>query len=498
MTANRFDEPLEMVHNVASIEKGSIQNDFGICMRNQIYNGSSCQAVVCRCCGTRETSGSWRRGWKVRAILDDKSIQPMSDDVVANLCNRCGQRWAKMGKLETEDLKSVMTCFVHATTHKGSNGQFPLDGVYRKRRRSSLENDTNENRIRTSPLQGDAQYIGYTTTRVSGGKSSYALFWVMDKMARYTLVAIGVDARSSGHFIYQKSPLVQASLPALHCTNRSETFKWIQANFRVENPLAASLKANVPELHAEHIEKILRGEGKRIDRSDEKDVQQHLCATCGCNHPSEECPTNEPTGAGVVLNTDDDLSDPFGPTSPIPAYFDLDSDTIPDLPDGISPLVDHIFSSPKDYTPRSVEGFAAPQHCNSPDALLTNVDVIEKKSIQRVAMQQMTPHDIIIVKTKSTDTGMQDTLTAWARMLEDFATETVTHIGTQHVLEVLQQLLSSDTISLHDISESRILFPVSQLCTHRHPMIASMARRLADMWRSLAVTAIRNNSSTIL
>lgn len=495
MTANDFDEPKEMGHDVASLEKGSILDDFTVCMRNQIYNGSSCHAVVCRCCGAEETSGSWRRGWKVRAILDDTSVQPLSDETVANLCNRCGQRWAKMGKLETEGLKSVMTCFVHATTHKARS---PLAGVHRKRRRSS---GSLENRIRKYSPQGDAQYIGYTTTRVPGDKSCYALFWVMDKMAQCTLVAIGVDARSSGHFIYTKSPLVSPSLPTLYCTNRSETFKWIQDNFHVKNPLAASLKAHVPEVPAEQVEKILRGEKQHVDIPDpEKEAQQHLCATCGCNHPSEECPAviePIPGGTGVVLNNNDhdhDLSDPFGPTSPIPTYFDLEHD-VPDLHDGISPLGDHIFASPKDYTPRSGEVFAGPQHCDSPEALLTNIDIVGQKTQNNI--QQMPPHDIMI-RTINTDTQVfHSTLKAWTKTLEDFVTGKA-HTSTQHVLLVLQQLLTCDTLSLHDLSESRILIPVSQLCTHGHPMIASTSRQLADIWRSLAVTTIHNNSSTIM
>lgn len=66
------------------------QDDYGICLKHQIYRGSSSKDVVCRCCGTEQTSGSWRRGWKVRAIIDNESreIYTPNDEQTANLCNR--------------------------------------------------------------------------------------------------------------------------------------------------------------------------------------------------------------------------------------------------------------------------------------------------------------------------------------------------------------------------------------------------------------------------
>lgn len=53
---------------------------------HHIYQGGSAPSVECANCSAGATSGSWRRGWE----LEDKSN--------ANLCNRCGQRWVKLGK----------------------------------------------------------------------------------------------------------------------------------------------------------------------------------------------------------------------------------------------------------------------------------------------------------------------------------------------------------------------------------------------------------------
>ena len=490
MTASLFlDDNNRMSGTNKANTLSSQHDDFGICTRRQIYSGSSSQNVVCRCCGTAETSGSWRRGWQIREILEGTSVQRVHDTCVANLCNRCGQRWAKMGKCaDVEDVKTVMTSFVHSMPRHSDRPL--LETVQKKRRRSSVERAPCD-------MKTQGKYIGYATKRVRGVRSSYALFWIMDKMAECTLVVIGVDPRSSGHFIYQKSPLVRETLPALHCTNRSETFAWIQDNFSVHKPLAASLKAKVPDLSAEQVECILKGEDRPREMSCDKELLQHLCATCGCNHPTEDCPSqvHSPGAAVVLTHQDQDLSDTFigldpntfNANSPIPAYFDLGTDE-QDLPDGISPLGDHIFASPKEFTPRD--------YSTSPQILLG------KSSIQDAPVQQMKPDDIIIRSTINTDGGLMSSMekrlkcvsmfSTWTRMLEDFLNGQ-SLVKTQHVISILQELLTYENLSLQELSQSRILIPVSQLCTHEHPIISSTSRQLATMWRSLAVTTIHNS-----
>eukprot|EP00887_Chlorella_sp_A99_P005279 scaffold1.g5279.t1 len=52
---------------------------------DQVYRGGTAEGVRCISCGVGSTSGSWRKGWEVPGGL-------------ANLCNRCGQRWQKSGR----------------------------------------------------------------------------------------------------------------------------------------------------------------------------------------------------------------------------------------------------------------------------------------------------------------------------------------------------------------------------------------------------------------
>lgn len=515
MTACLLRESQGKKHDGVS-DNGSIQDDYGTCMKNQIYRGSSSQDVVCRCCGADHTSGSWRRGWYVRAIIDsDGGTVHISDrgGPIANLCNRCGQRWAKMGKCSnTEDIRAVMATFAYSTPSRSENAVSPL--TLKRRRPLCLQSASPDDTTNKVGCSSD-EYIGYAIKKTTGVKSSYALFWLLDKMRKYLLVVVGVDPRSSGHFVYQKSPLLPETIPGLRCTNRSETLKWIQENFHVTKTLAASLKANVPELNAHQVENILKastspksplfsqgcqhsGDKKDYQQTNKTQEQQHLCALCGCNHPSEECPTAvEASGAEVMIlnqhrSEDQEIPDPFGSIVPIPADFDL-GDEIPDLPEGISPIGDHIFASPKDYTPRSGEGLPVPQHYdNSPERLHVRMDLVEKVS---TGIQTYSRSNVLLFQ-KTQDTEMDRILKNWTNVLEDFIIGQ--RLATpQYVVEILQQLLTySRTLSLQQLSQSKILIPVSQLCTHGHPIISSTSRHLTDMWRSLAVETIHGTTTS--
>lgn len=427
---------------------------------------------------------------------------------------RCGQRWAKLGKCSTpESIRISMSGFVHPATCRGG---ISLDSTYKKRRRSHNEpspSDSKKHHTKdfASPGSRD-RYIGYAVKKLSDGKASYALFWLMDAKNASILVAIGVDARSSGHFIYQKSPLLPDSVPILHCTNRYETFKWIQENFHVTKALAASLKAKIPNLGIEQLEYVLEGRSHETARRHEKyrDAQQHLCSICGCNHPTEECPTAESSAAGLILNEmhseqkhsrsdDQEIIDPFGP---IPADFDLGHDVLDILPtDGISPIGDHIFASPKEDTPRSMEVFMHQHTCSatsSPESLAhpTNIQLghVGKAHILHSSPDTSSQCLLHTSPTISME-NMDSVLKTWTKILEDFDMGH-SFVKPEDVMDVLQHLLACKTLSLQQLSRSRILIPVSKLCTHTNPMVSSASRHVVDIWRSLAVVTINSNIST--
>ena len=99
-------------------------------------------------------------------------------DVYNSFDYRCGQRWAKLGKVSSPDaLKEVMK----------RSGGFADDG-YRKK---SKMNDTKIYRDGDSlPVATENRYSGYIMTRVMEDKVTYALFWVLDVRENWLLVAL--------------------------------------------------------------------------------------------------------------------------------------------------------------------------------------------------------------------------------------------------------------------------------------------------------------------
>jgi hypothetical protein len=99
-------------------------------------------------------------------------------DVYNSFEYRCGQRWAKLGKVSSPDaLKEVMK----------RSGGFADDG-YRKK---SKMNDTKIYGDGDSlPVATENHYSGYIMTRVIEDKVTYALFWLLDVRENWLLVAL--------------------------------------------------------------------------------------------------------------------------------------------------------------------------------------------------------------------------------------------------------------------------------------------------------------------
>ena len=171
-----------------TIDRGHDNDNFMECAVKQLYAGGSALGVECRVCGAEQTSGSWRRGWMVAVRLSDVNIPPLIPESGpnANLCNRCGQRWAKMGKATSpRSVRSSMAQFVHA-----SNRPRRMTGTTTNDPPSEAKVVRNGGiKVGKNTCEG-SKYIGYAIKKASDGRITYALFWLMDQMEHCVLVAI--------------------------------------------------------------------------------------------------------------------------------------------------------------------------------------------------------------------------------------------------------------------------------------------------------------------
>ena len=97
---------------------------------------------------------------------------------------RCGQRWAKLGKT---------TCL--QTIRNGIKRGFPgTDPLVEPKKQlseqtfSSKHQTDNANSL--TAVHDEQNYIGYAIQKLSDGKSTYALFWLMDYQEDFLLVAL--------------------------------------------------------------------------------------------------------------------------------------------------------------------------------------------------------------------------------------------------------------------------------------------------------------------
>lgn len=104
--------------------------------------------------------------------------------MVAYFSCRCGQRWAKLGKT---------TCL--QTIRNGIKRGFPgTDPLVEPKKQlpeqtfSSKHQTDNANSL--TAVHDEQNYIGYTIQKLSDGKSTYALFWLMDYQEDFLLVAL--------------------------------------------------------------------------------------------------------------------------------------------------------------------------------------------------------------------------------------------------------------------------------------------------------------------
>lgn len=172
----------------STIDRCQDTDNFMECTIKQLYAGGSALGVECRVCGAEQTSGSWRRGWRVEVRSRDANAPSLIPEggSNANLCNRCGQRWAKMGKATSpRSVRSSMAQFVHASYRpRRMTGTATHDPPSES---SSLRNCGMKSGKNT--CEG-SKYIGYAIKKASDGKITYALFWLMDQMEHCVLVAI--------------------------------------------------------------------------------------------------------------------------------------------------------------------------------------------------------------------------------------------------------------------------------------------------------------------
>lgn len=116
---------------------------------------------------------------------------------------RCGQRWAKLGKTTSTDV--IRNVIKRNASSSGISGEKchkrknPLsfgnelhihEGGLGLSPRLNSPFDMNSPTFSPFPSPTPGQYVGYTMQKVTDGKITYALFWLMDYQEDYLLVAL--------------------------------------------------------------------------------------------------------------------------------------------------------------------------------------------------------------------------------------------------------------------------------------------------------------------
>eukprot|EP00204_Picochlorum_oklahomense_P000714 CAMPEP_0118807444 /NCGR_PEP_ID=MMETSP1161-20130426/35475_1 /TAXON_ID=249345 /ORGANISM="Picochlorum oklahomensis, Strain CCMP2329" /LENGTH=477 /DNA_ID=CAMNT_0006736809 /DNA_START=266 /DNA_END=1699 /DNA_ORIENTATION=+ len=452
----------------------------------QIYQYGSADGVECRVCSSTMTSGSWRRGWRIELRLEEEGTLKDEDrPLYANLCNRCGQRWAKLGKVSSPDaLKEIMK----------RSGGFADDG-YRKK---SKMNDTKIYGDGDSlPVATENHYSGYIMTRVIEDKVTYALFWLLDVRENWLLVALGVDPRSSGHFTYQHAPALSDGITShLKCTNRSETIKWIKSNFGDVQLLSHDWRSRVPTLSAAQISGMLGANKSSIQQQQQ---QQHLCQICGCNHPTEDCGLRSTAFSPGLL-----ASNHFAEDSDIRALLDQSIELGPFQNGDSTPSGDLFASvSPHESLPSPSIVFQ-PENTNQNPGILANdapqipmphQDILSKRTMAHEAENMYIDWTSTLPKSI-----VEDIFEAWSRSLRFFNCDSRsvalpgmngTTTGIPQVLTILHQLLACNEVDFELLSKSNISSSIAHLCRHPDATIAARSRQLVEKWRSCAFQALK-------
>ncbi|GAB4818034.1 hypothetical protein N2152v2_005080 [Parachlorella kessleri] len=253
-----------------------------------VYKGGAATGVHCANpqCGTTSTSGSWRRGW------------PVDDGENANLCNRCGQRWAKDKQAFQVEIGVEPTPAPQPPSkkrspaassggHAAAVSDSPSEQQPPSHKRLKEEDgwaaglaqegplsDATPSRLAAAPpavltpspkqfqplphSMQQARYVSYTIQKQSSSRGNHALFWLQDEHGGHTLAVVGTDARLSGHFTYATTPGFSAG-PPLRCTNRTEVTQWL-ASFGVREQVPESSVGRLPELDAAEKKRLLTGE----------------------------------------------------------------------------------------------------------------------------------------------------------------------------------------------------------------------------------------------
>ena len=106
----------------------------------------------------------------------------LSEKIWVFLC-RCGQRWAKLGKTTClQTIRNGIKRGFPGTDALEPKKQFPEQAFSTKRQTENVNSLT--------AIQGQQSYIGYAIQKLSDGKSTYALFWLMDYQEDFLLVAL--------------------------------------------------------------------------------------------------------------------------------------------------------------------------------------------------------------------------------------------------------------------------------------------------------------------
>ncbi len=445
---------------------------------------------------------------------------------------RCGQRWAKLGKMSSSDaLKEVM---------KRSGGFY--DDGYRKK---SKVNDTKVLGDGGSlPVATENRYSGYIMTRVIDDKITYALFWLMDVRENWSLVALvrlllcgipdlfsceksynegktsqwsdtrdvvastltllscyavqGVDHRSSGHFTYQHAPGLSAAITShLKCTNRSETIKWIKSNFGDVQLLSSDWRLRVPSLTPAQISEML-GNHKSSIQQQQQQQQQHLCQICGCNHLTEDCGLRSTTFSPGLLT-----SKHFAEDSDIRSLLDQSMELGPFQTVDGSPSADLFASvSPHEALPSPSIVFQPENMNQNPGIGPHDVpqipmpqDILAKRSMAHEAENMCIDWTSTLPKTI-----IEDIFYAWSRTLTLFNSDSrcvsladvdSTRTGIPQVLTILHQLLACNEVDFELLSKSNISASIAHLCRHHDATIAARSRQLVEKWRNSAFQALK-------
>ena len=463
-----------------------------------VYRGGSCDNT-CSSCGATSTSGSWRKGWDVETGF-------------ANLCNRCGQRWAKSVKATGEGQPQSFKA--NQPSKRTSN----VIGIFSEQ----IPKKYHQTIASASP------YVSYSIQRLSAGKAVYCLYWLQDLSGNNTLAVIGSDSSSKGGECAYKSTPGFPYGPPLRSSDPADALAWLQRYAGVSHQVSDSSFAH-PALSLEELEWIggwgdTPRDGPTTPASKRTLFAGHLRQPTGASSdihggtsslsPHGFTPATQRLGPCTLCGALDHTYMTCLASSPRLDEFPLigsDDDilNLPDADDLPDPacLLSPVLSLPNTALPSPREALEFPDGTS----LLTPTDnkktsensggQVELKADARSAFENDANLFQWVSKVPTLDEETK--FKEWAEKLGgqisdhppqprgdlDMPVGGIQWLPTEEALHILRALSSAET-NLQLLQKTSISRAVAMLRTHHVRSISDAAERVVSKWRTVAVDAL--------